>query len=80
MRVKMMFTMEMTLDELRAVREGLAHAEEMVQGAADYCMRNGDAPAAMSAGRDAEAIRKALRLLEDPHVLARKAPYGKDVN
>ena len=79
-KMKMMFSMELTLDELRAVREGLAHAGEMVQGAAEYCLRSGDARTAMSAMRDAEAIQKALRLLEDPHVSARKAPSGKDVN
>lgn len=80
MKMKMFFSMEMTLDELRAVREELAHAEKMVRGAAEHCLRSGDARTAMSAARDAEAIQKALRLLEDPHVPARKAPSGKNVN
>ena len=80
MRVKMVFTMEMTLEELRAVQTGLAHAAKMVQGAARFCRENGDDQTVKSAERDLKAIQIAERILGNPHVEARKPFYGKNVN
>lgn len=80
MRVKMMFTMEMTPEELRAVQSGLAHAAKMVQGTAQFCRENGDDQTAKSAERDLTAIQIAERILGNPHVEARKPFYGKNVN
>ena len=80
MRVKMVFTMEMTLDELRAVQSGLVHAAKMIQGAARFCREGGDDHTAKSAERDLKAIQIAERILGNPHVEARKPFNGKNVN
>lgn len=80
MKMKMFFSMEMTLDELRAVQTGLAHAAKMVQGAERFCREDGDDKIAKLAERDLKAIQIAERILGNPHVEARKPFYGKDVN